>query len=226
MEREREVNNAKRRWAYSNRVDPERQKLLLAAPDFECIATSIADEMKIIDFKICAGYRPEVKGCHRAEFKLRVEKTTFDLFFNSRFGYRGQYHQNPSDGESANAALISQICSKLIAHVEGHVDLTRIERSLMCISAKIWINEGGIRKERADIALIEELLVEPWLSAARKFKSDPQSYCDEIKALDGIRAPTGSILEVKGGFIDASNHEHIAEDKENRSQHIHLYGFS
>jgi hypothetical protein len=175
-------------------VARERRELLLTAPDFERIATSIADEMEIIDFKMCMGYRPEVKGCKRAEFKLRVERTTFDLFFNSPFGYRGQYHESVPAGESANGELISKIYRNLITYVEGHEQLAKIERSLSCTSAKVWVDEEGIRKERVDIVLLEELLVEPWLSAARRFKSDPQSYCDEIKALDGIRAPTGMIL--------------------------------
>jgi hypothetical protein len=224
MEDERKTSGPA--WAFGDRVAPDRHALLSTAPSFDCIATSIAAEMEIVDFKMCMGTRPEVKGCERAEFKLKVGKATFDLFFNSRLGYRGLYHQSVSAGESANAELISKTYANLIVHVEGHAQLAKIERSLSCASAKVWINEGGVRKGRTDIAVIEELLVDRWVSAARRFQSEPKRYREEIRALDGIRAPTGTILEIKGAFIDRMNGERITEDKKNRSQDIHLYGFT
>jgi hypothetical protein len=44
--------------------------------------------------------------------------------------------------------------------------------------------------------------------------------------VDGVRAPTGTILEVKGAFIDDGGQEGFPENKKNRSVQIHLYGFT
>ena len=74
-----------------------------------------------------------------------------------------------------------------------------------------------------------DLEVERWLQAAKRYVANPANYPDPngiIKAIDGARAPTGTILEVKGAFINEHRIEHIPEDKKDRSLQIHVYGFT
>lgn len=212
-------------WTYSSRVDRDRQSYLLTAPEFPCIAANIVEQARVVRFQMVTGNRPEVKGCKRAEFKLQVARQTFDLFFNSPTGYRAQYHKSVLAGERANAELVSMIFPKLIEHVKGHDRISAIACSLQANSAKVWIDEAGKRNAN-EIELIEELLVESWLGTARCYKENPSKYFEAVKAIDGIRAPLGTILEVKGAFIAEDNRERIPNDKRDRSLHIHLYGFA
>ena len=74
-----------------------------------------------------------------------------------------------------------------------------------------------------------DLGVEPWLTTAQAYVATSAEFTDpnkEVKALDGVKAPTGSVLEVKGAFVDDRGEEHIAEDKKDRSLQIHLYGYT
>ena len=73
------------------------------------------------------------------------------------------------------------------------------------------------------------LAVEPWLSTAKAYVAAPAKYPDpngEIKAVDGVKAPEGTILEIKGAFIDQYGQERVAANKTDRAQQIHLYGFT
>jgi hypothetical protein len=38
--------------------------------------------------------------------------------------------------------------------------------------------------------------------------------------VDGVRAPRGTVLEIKGAFSDQNGQEHVAEDKKNQSLRI------
>ena len=105
----------------------------------------------------------------------------------------------------------------------------RIGRSLAAGSAKIWINERGGRAQRGDDIqeLNVDLLVQPWLQTAQDYVANPAGHSDrEILAVDGIKAPTGTILEVKGAFINEDGNEHIPTNKIDRAHQIHLYGFT
>ena len=104
-----------------------------------------------------------------------------------------------------------------------------IRQSLAAESAKIWINERGARTQRGDdvLELQAGLLVEPWLKTAREYVANPAAYLgQEILAVDGVKAPIGTILEVKGAFVDKDCNEHIPVNKIDRAQQIHLYGFT
>lgn len=222
-------------WSYTEGVNPKRQATLLAAPSFQSIIDRVLDEMEITSFDVVRGKIGEVKGCTRPEFSLVVCPDTFDLFFNSPQGYRGQYHKSVKAGQRVNAKLVTAMADKLTAyasHKTTHhsTSTERIRASLAADSAKIWINEEGPRAQRPDdiINLVVDLAVEPWLSTAKAYVAARAKYPDPNgeKAVDGVKAPEGTILEVKGAFIDQYGQERVAENKTDRARQIYLYGFT
>jgi hypothetical protein len=223
-------------WSYTERVSEQRQRTLLAARRFRTIINRVLDEMQVTRFEVIAGRIGAVKGCARPEFTLKVRPDTLDLFFNSARGYRAQYHDSREAGERANSDLISRMSDRLVNYADEQsakhkMSMDAIRHSLNAKSAKIWINEHGARAQNLDYMrkLPVELEVEPWLSTAKAYVSDPSKYPNlygEILAVDGVRAPTGTILEVKGAFIDDGSQERFPENKKNRSVQIHLYGFT
>lgn len=220
-------------WPFSDRVDGKRRKKLLEASKFEEIADLIIEEMVVSQFCTGHGKISEVKGCKRAQFRLKVPEYIFDLFFNSPTGYRGNYLDGEKKGEEGNRLIINKMADKLAKFANETPDKKmtdcEITKSLSADSAKIWIDEGGVRRQNPITCLEADLLVEPWYGAAVKYLKHPNDCRDPngcIKALDGVKAPLGTILTVKGGFIDQSGHEHVPCDKINRSQQINLYGFT
>lgn len=223
-------------WSFTDRVNQERQRRLLAAPRFRTIIDHLSAEMRVTGLEVVPGKTGAVKGCVRPEFTLNVSPHIFDLFFNSPRGYRAQFHKSPHAEDRANSDLISHISAKLIDYAHGRTTkhqmrVEAIRRSLCASSAKIWIGECGTRSQRAeDIKHLRvDLEVEPWLGTARAYVLDPSKYPNpngEILAVDGVKAPTGTILQVKGAFIDESGQEHVPEDKKTRSLQIHLFGFT
>ncbi len=210
--------------------------MLLASPRFDAITNRIFDEMEITDFGVVPGRIGAVKGCTRPEFSLVVSPDTFDLFYNGPCGYRAQYHKSCKVGEHANATLISRIANRLIAYANSRttkpgMEVEAMRQSLAAGSAKIWIDEKGARSQRGDdiTELKADLEVEPWLSTANAYVAAPTKYPDpdrEIKAVDGVKAPEGTIVEVKGAFFDQDGQERVAENKKDRSLQIRLYGFT
>ena len=100
-----------------------------------------------------------------------------------------------------------------------------MRQSLAAGSAKIWIDEKGARSQRGDdiTELKADLEVEPWLSTANAYVAAPTKYPDpdrEIKAVDGVKAPEGTIVEVKGAFFDQDGQERVAENKKDRIDRI------
>jgi hypothetical protein len=129
---------------------------------------------------------------------------------------------------------MSMMMGRLVDYAKGKTTkhtmmIDNFLASLKARSAKFWIDEQRARAEKADDIrhLIVDLEVEPWLTTARSYVAAPsQEDPNTIKAVNGVKAPTGTVLEVKGAFIDEDGEEHIPEDKKDRSLQIHLYGYT
>ena len=222
------TSNERNEWSYSDRVDANRQEMLLAVPDFETIIQRILAEIKITYFDAWPGERGNVEGCKRPEFAFRVEKKTFDQFHNSPQGYRGQFHKHPEVGDRATAHLLSLLSDKLVEFSQGkptkvRITTEEIRRSLAEKSAKIWINETG--RASTGTTLQADLLVQPWLRAAEEFLAHGQPPEAKHAPL-GVKAPRGTVLEVKGAYLDEHGEEKVAEHKKDRRRQMHRYGYT
>ena len=65
----------------------------------------------------------EAKGSWRPVFRFDVGAETFDMFFNSPYGYRGWYLADPSEGRRRNEVLISALAERLVNSIRGSAEL-------------------------------------------------------------------------------------------------------
>ena len=197
-------------WTFSALVGEVRASQLLAWQSFE----EIIDE-----FSACTvaplywepATAPHLEDCHRASFELAVSLELFDGFFNAPAGYRGQYAASESVGEAANRRLIEALLPRLLrAENPSAIEPRLIEASLRGKQAKTWIVESAV----------EDQLTHP-----EKFISFPEWEFNEPDG-QGLRAPQGTALEVKGAWLDRDGREVVNQAKCRRSTNIYKTGDS
>ena len=206
---------------------------MLTKVSFNEIVDCIVCEMKIKSFDVKRGNESYLRCCLRPVFTLDVSAETFDLFFNSPFGYRAQYYADPDDGQKQNNRLITKLVDSLIEYsmsksTKESLTEEQIRRSLCCCSAKIWISEDEFE---FNLEIREQIIVLTWREYAKQAKEaftnnrypEPREM---EKAIWGIRAPTGTTLDVKGAFIDPDDNEVVPRSKTDRRFEIQRYGFT
>jgi len=92
---------------------------------------------------------------------------------------------------------------------QGNGSCALVSASLQAREAKVWIDECD---ETQTGNLDPAILYEPWL--------------ESLEQEEGVPAPIGTKLEVKGGWLDDQGVEQLNPVKANRSMEIHTYGFS
>lgn len=153
-----------------------------------------------------------LKGCNRASFPLHVAPNVYDAFFNSAKGYRAQYAISPSAGAAANRSLLNALEPMLVtvASEQSQVPLALVRASLRGVDAKVWILEADVDTQLSDP--VAALAYAPW-----EFDS-PNGQ--------GLRAPVGTVIEVKGAWLDPAGVERRDPTKENRGVRINKSGFT
>lgn len=101
--------------------------------------------------------------------------------------------------------------------------IEKVRRSLDAMGAKIWIDES-----ESAAAISSELQIEidykPWVQRAKR--ADAFQEDDFIGALRGVRAPYGTRLEVKAGWLDDGGAEKLDPAKSLRCELIATNGFA
>lgn len=225
-------------WHFSPSLEPhERLAYLIAEAAFPSIVRSIINESsgRIALEKIDRPDNRMLKGSSRPVFTLEVEPRTLDLFYNSPWGYRGQYCVSGKNGLRCNRLLLDALMGSLLRCLQSDprvtpVDFDLASQSLRLQSAKIWIREKGQLNPK-DYTLIEDVLHSPWLAHAREARAELDANrnptpAEKLNAVIGVRAAYGSFLDVKGGWITNNGEELIDEYKKHRAEHIRDYGFS
>ncbi len=92
--------------------------------------------------------------------------------------------------------------------------------SLRGSDAKVWIND-------ADLPIVKEMHIDyrPWVAKALASRSG--TLADQAAraiAEEGVLAPVGTHLEIKGAWIMPNGHECRDPRKANRGQEIRDYG--
>lgn len=223
----------------TDRINPERLKLLLSPRSFDEVLASVFNEFSVPSYRADPGTK-EARGYWRAVFGFSVQMPTYDAFFNGPTGYRAQFCNDPIRGLHKNRQCVDTLTPLLLdfARRSDSVsvkDLSKIDASLRCRSAKIWIDESAEDCTLNHSIVADQLVsidVPPWVQAAEEAEREIKTWqetCPRAKqqALYGVQAPEGTRLKVFGGFIEETNYmELVVSSKRRRHQQIRLYGFS
>jgi hypothetical protein len=212
---------AAERWTFSDTLGADRLRALAEPPSFPDIVESIRGKMRVL----CCHPEPcdIARGFERIIYCVKVERGLFDLFFNSRAGYRAAYYLSPYKGLEANTQAIDTLTPMLVASNATNGQRTNqfIEESLRSPSAKIWLAEP----ERGFCSLCSgewsnptdhnaEIMNERW---------ECSSYDNAVK---GRKAPFFEKLRIFGAFLNDGFDEIVPERKRHRAQHIHKWGWA
>jgi hypothetical protein len=203
------MNAGRAGFGFTSLITASRLSSLLAWREFEEIASRIASSC-IISYEWEAFCTSLLLGCNRASFAMRIDSHVYDAFFNSPVGVRAMFAVSPSSGESANRLLVDQITPRLIAFRDPNVPLHPwTAKSLSLHEAKVWIVESEVEDQLSDEQ--PSLVYAPW-------------ECESVSG-EGLRAPVGTSLEVKGGWIDSNRVERRNPAKAHRSLALHKTGY-
>ena len=206
-------------WTFSFPENSPRKKNLELAPSFEKIVDTIYKTMIVVCRHYEEGHADIKVG--RIVYCAKIEKPLFDLFFNSRNGYRAWYVRSPKEGIQKNRYLIDTLQKKLIEfNTNEIIDTEIILNSLSGKSAKVWtaeVNKGlcsrcavgwpGTRLKKKP-----EILNDEWEFSTRPYRE----Y--------GIGAPYLEHIRILGAFFNDQGDEQIT--KPERAQEIHDCGWS
>jgi hypothetical protein len=198
-------------WQFTSALAPERAARLISWRSFDEIVESLAT-CHIAPLYWEPATKQELKGCHRASFVLTVLPDVYDAFFNAPVGYRGQFSESETQGEAANRKIIETLLSRLLEVAAEHSTATRqsVVTSLQGKQAKVWIDETEV-----DNALTDPT---PLIDYRDWEFNDPDGQ--------GLRAPRGTKLEVKGGWVRPTGEAVINPGQNNRSRNINRTGYS
>lgn len=195
-------------WSYAHSTPANRVATLLACQSFDSIVARVA-RASIVSVEWECFRTATLAGCNRVSAILRVSEADYDAFYNSPVGIRAQYARSESHGELADRQLVTALEPRLLPELEVLATVPRdwLQRSLRGREAKVWIFESEVEGQDAD----DVIIYAPW---------ERQGL-----AREGLRAPIGTLLEVKGAWLDQSGYEKSNPAKAHRSYTIHRTGY-
>jgi len=198
-------------WQFTSALASVRVARLLSWKSFDEIVESLAT-CDIAPLFWEPATKMELNGCYRASFVLTVSPDVYDAFFNAPVGYRGQFARSETQGEAANRRIIETLLSRLLDVAAEHSAATHqfVMTSLQGKQAKIWIDETEV----------DDQLTDPTPSI------DYPDWEFNDRDGQGLRAPRGTKLEVKGGWVGSTGEEVINPSKNNRNGSINRTGYS
>jgi hypothetical protein len=194
-------------WKFSSAVPRDRAAKLLSWQSFDDIVQQLSTcQITPMWWEPAIAPRLKEKGCNRASFELTVVPDTYDAFFNAPVGYRGQFARSEAHGDAANRQLLEALFLRLleVAAKDPTANLKFVTASLRGKQAKIWIDETEV----------EEQLSDPNPSI------DFPAWDFYERGGQGLRAPRGTRLQVKGGWVSATGEEVLNTPKNQRSGNI------
>lgn len=216
-----------KKWEFAESIG-DRKKKLLDAPSFEAIIASIQNEMEILcchDQK-----RTNDDGFSRAVYCIKISKPLFDLFFNSKHGYRAWYYRSPHDGLSKNADFIKSLLPSLLASDQmkeaekNGFSVKKAAESLKSCSAKAWLAEKSKEVDKNCTGCAGEW-VYPQDNTA-EIINDRWDKTTDSKAKCGRKAPYLTKVRIFGAFLNEQYDEFIPEEKRYRAEQINEFGWS
>ncbi|HEV8663657.1 MAG TPA: hypothetical protein VGT06_11045 [Candidatus Methylomirabilis sp.] len=100
------------RWEFALSKNGDRVEKLKRSIPLESIIEGIRDDMTVL---CCHPDSMRNTNFKRVAYCIRVRKDLFDLFFNSRTGYRAWYYRSPFEGLRANGVIMRLLSPALVA---------------------------------------------------------------------------------------------------------------
>jgi hypothetical protein len=217
-----------RTWSFDG-LSAIRIANLLKPFEFPGFVARLGLEARRLTFKRARGNQ-EARGCWRPEFTAEISSDAFDLFFNSPYGYRGQFLSNVAEGQAANALALKALARRLLQDLNEPTSiLDQIAASLASEFAKVWIDERV--HSPTDPVLVVEVRVPAWEVAARVVRTrldgnDSTLTPKEIDRIFGVRAPQGTVLKVMGAWVRPDGSFFLVPSKRGRGEDIRDFGVS
>ncbi len=209
------------RWDLAGSLGDDRLKELSAPPSFEIIADKINTDLKVL----CCHLDPcDTDSFERVVYCIQVPPSLFDLFFNSKAGYRASYYRSPYEGLRANDFLIQSLLPALVASpcTAGTRKETKfISESMRSPSAKVWLAEPPL----GFCSSCNGEWKDPKDSTA-DIQNDRWEHGDGIDSWRGRKAPFLTKLRLFGAFVNGRYDEFVPERKRHRAKHIHERGWA
>ena len=211
-------------WEFTSSVAAERAATLNGVTDFAAIVSRIASTMEIL----CCHDDPctRMAGFGRVIYCVKIVPPLFDLFFNSRHGYRAAYFRSPYEGLAANAHALRTLSPALLASpatTSCPKDSDFILDSLTSESAKIWLAEAGMGFN--DCKGCEGEWMHPADDPVHirngRWDSDPHAH-----ARWGRTAPFLTKLKIMGAHLNDARDEFVPTVKRRRAWDIYERGWS
>lgn len=208
-------------WNFGDSVNLARRAVLDAAPSFEVIAREICASMEVL----CRHFESsvEVSGFQRYVCCIRVESDLFDLFFNSKNGYRAAYFRSPYEGLQVNENLITGLMDRILDHDWPEMSLDRryAAESLVSPSAKVWLAEP-------QVGLCDRCCGE-WtepLNDRADIINGRWELAMGSNAIRGRKAPRLQKVRIIGAFVNSSSDELVPARKRKRAMDIFQSGWA
>lgn len=159
-------------------------------------------------------------GFRRALIDLPISSQVFELFFNSRSGYRAQYAHSEANGERYNQFVVRALVPLLLeAGRFGEVDQELCRASMNGPHTKVWFP-----KEVTSVEYAEELLL---LDETIRVGRWQKYWKDKPTPRKGLVAPApiNPAILLNGSFVDPKTWE-IWDQKPYRSHQIAERGWT
>lgn len=213
------------RWEFNLPNEEQRLENLNIPPSFEDIVNLIKGKMKIL----CCHPDPcgDHEGFERVVYCIQVPKDLFDLFFNSRNGYRAHYYRSQFEGMRANRLLIDTLLLTLrnSPQTKNCAPTIDIEESFASNSSKVWLSECG-KEVRQDCDGCKGEWAASKSPGSPEIKNNRWECGNRTNANWGSSAPYFTKLRVLGAFLDDRHNELIPACKRHRAREIHESGWS
>jgi hypothetical protein len=137
----------KSEWDLSGMVDRQRAAGLLDPPPANDLIEMAAHDAKHRALShqgsFCWQRGKQMIGCSRAVFVIKpLSPICFDLMFNGRSCYRGQYYLSVHEGQEFNRLLVNSFLSaaEIMHRSSGpKIDWHLVRRSLLGPWSKVWV---------------------------------------------------------------------------------------
>ena len=215
-------------WGFDG-ISATRVASLLNPFEFSDLIARLGMEARRLSFRRTPGTH-EAIGCWRPEFAVEISSDAFDRFFNSPYGYRGQFLRSVAEGQAANALALKVLSDPILQGLnEPSLTFDQIATSLTSNFAKIWIDERAYAP--SDPVLIVEVKVPTWEAAARAVRArldahDSTLASKEIDRIFGVRAPLGTVLKIIGAWVRQDGSLFLVPSKRRRGEDIRDFGVS